>query len=145
MSHFAEVKDGIVTNVIVAEQSFVDTLPGTWIQTSYNTREGVHYLPNSDTPSGQPALRGNYAGIGYTYDEALDIFMPPKPYPSWLLDSATFTWIAPVPKPEDSSYMYTWNEDTMSWVKGDKILTIELTSALDVEIQQFIEQILSKK
>jgi len=76
MSHYAKVLNGVVVNVIAAEadffDTFVDSSPGTWIQTSYNTRDGVHL--NGGTP-----LRGNYAGIGYTYDPVADVFVPPPP------------------------------------------------------------------
>lgn len=91
MSHFAKVVDGVVTQVIVAEpeffNTFVDSSPGEWIQTSYNTYGGQH-------PEGRP-LRKNFAGIGFTYDRTLDAFIPPKPHPSWILDEATCLWNAP--------------------------------------------------
>jgi hypothetical protein len=118
MAHFAKVEDGIVTQVIVAEQDFVDTQPGTWIQTSYNTRGGVHYEPNSDTPSANQtrALRGNYAGLGYTYDATNDVFYGPAPFPSWTLNTTTWTWQAPVAMPDNNpNNRYAWNEDTQSW------------------------------
>ena len=91
MAHYAKVVDGIVTQVIVAEaeffDSFVDSSPGTWVQTSYNTRGGKHYEPNSDTESSDQAkaLRKNYAGIGYSYDTAKDAFIPPKPYDCFMI------------------------------------------------------------
>jgi len=120
MSHYAKVVDGKVTQVIVAEadffRTFVDSSPGTWLQTSYNTRGGVHYLPNSNTPSGQAAMRGNYAGIGYTYDSTHDVFYAPQPYPSWTLNTTTWTWVAPTPYPTDGK-VYNWNESTKSWVE----------------------------
>ena len=120
MSHYAKVVDGKVTQVIVAEadffNTFVDSSPGTWLQTSYNTRGGVHYLPNSNTPSGQAAMRGNYAGIGYTYDSTHDVFYAPQPYPSWTLNTTTWTWVAPTPYPTDGK-VYNWNESTKSWVE----------------------------
>jgi hypothetical protein len=116
MAHFAKVQDGIVTQVIVAELEFFDTFvddsPGKWIQTSYNTRGGIHYAPNSDEPDGGIALRKNYAGIGDTYDADRDAFIAPKPYPSWLLDEPTCTWEAPIPRPEGD---YFWNEQTQTW------------------------------
>ena len=124
MAHYAKVLDGKVVKVIVAEASFfdnfVDDSPGTWIQTSYNTRGGVHYHPNSSTPSEDQskALRGNYAGIGYTYDSTLDAFLEPKPYPSWILDETTYTWNAPISKPTGSASMdqyYEWNESSNIW------------------------------
>ena len=116
MSHFAKVEDGIVTQVIVAEQDFIDTQEGTWVQTSYNTRGGVHYSPETGSPDGGVALRKNYAGIGFTYDAVRDAFIPPQPYPSWLLNEDTCLWEAPVPHPNDGK-LYNWNEDTVSWVE----------------------------
>ena len=110
MSHFAKVLGGKVIQVIVAEQdffnTFVDTSPGEWIQTSYNTHGGQH-------PEGRP-LRKNYAGVGYTYDAIRDAFIPPKPFASWLLNEDTCLWDAPVPYPQDGK-IYNWNEETISW------------------------------
>ena len=109
MAHFAKVVNGLVTQVIVAEpeffDTFIDTSPGEWVQTSYNTFKGIHQL------DGTP-LRKNYAGIGYTYDSQRDAFIPPKPYASWILDEDTCHWNAPVAKPDGN---YTWNEDEQSW------------------------------
>lgn len=113
MSHFAKIENGIVTQVIVAEQDFIDTGlvgdPTTWIQTSYNTFAGQH-------PEGRP-LRKNYAGIGYIYDSVRDAFYIPQPYPSWQLNEETCIWSAPVamPEPQDNT-TYTWDEDTLNWV-----------------------------
>lgn len=121
MGHFAKVVDGKVTQVIVAEpeffDTFVDSSPGTWVQTSYNTRGGVHYVPNSNTPSEDQskALRGNYAGLGYTYDQVNDVFYAPQPYPSWVISAPTWLWEAPVPYPTDGK-LYVWDEATLSWV-----------------------------
>jgi hypothetical protein len=116
MSHFAKVCNGIVTQVIVAEpeffQTFVDSSPGEWIQTSYNTKGGQH-------PEGRP-LRKNYAGIGYTYDRVRDAFIPPKPFASWLLNEDTCLWDPPVAYPTDGK-RYRWNEQTQQW---DKITEI---------------------
>ena len=118
MGHFAKVVDGKVTQVIVAEpdffDTFVDSSPGQWIQTSYNTRGNVHYTPNSSEPSGGEALRGNYAGIGYTYDSVNDVFYPPKPFNSWKLSEETWLWEAPVPYPDDGK-VYMWDEETTNW------------------------------
>lgn len=112
MSHYAKVSNGLVTQVIVAEaeffETFVDTSPGEWIQTSYNTRGGQH------TQGGTP-LRKNYAGIGYTYNAQLDAFIPPKPYASWVLDEETCCWNAPVARPAGQ---YRWAEDSLSWVEA---------------------------
>jgi len=91
MSHFAKVCDGKVVQVIVAEpeffNTFVDTSPGEWIQTSYNTHGGQH-------PEGRP-LRKNYAGIGFTYDRERDAFIPPKLDDSWVLNEETCLWEEP--------------------------------------------------
>ena len=120
MGHFAKVVDGKVTQVIVAEpeffQTFVDSSPGQWLQTSYNTRGGVHYQPDSDTPSADQskALRKNYAGVGYTYDAAKDAFIPPQPFASWTLNNTTCLWEAPVAMPNDGK-PYQWDEATTSW------------------------------
>ena len=114
MSHFAKVVDGKVVQVIVAEQeffqTFVDTSPGTWLQTSYNTHGGQH-------PEGRP-LRKNYAGVGYTYDSQLDAFISPKPYPSWVLNETTCLWSAPVAMPNDGK-SYTWDEASTSWLENN--------------------------
>lgn len=119
MSHYAKVVDGIVTQVIVAEAEFFatynDPVPGLWVQTSYNTRGGVHYGQDGQ-PDGGVALRGNYAGIGYTYDQVNDVFYPPQPFPSWQLNNTTWTWEAPTPYPTDGK-PYRWDEDTTSWVE----------------------------
>jgi hypothetical protein len=119
MGHFAKVVDSKVVQVIVAEpdffNTFVDSSPGQWIATSYNTRGNVHYLPNSQEPSGQPAVRGNYAGLGYTYDAQNDVFYAPKPYVSWVMDESTWTWKAPVAMPTEGG-PYSWDETTQNWV-----------------------------
>jgi hypothetical protein len=117
MSHFAKVLDGKVVQVIVAEQeffnTFVDSSPGTWLQTSYNTRGNIHYGEDGK-PDGGTALRGNYAGIGYVYDQINDVFYPPQPFPSWTLDHSTWTWTPPVPCPIDDK-MYYWDEANKTW------------------------------
>ena len=120
MGHFAKVSNGIVTRVIVAEadffNNFVDDSPGQWIQTSYNTRGGVHYKPNTNEPSEDQskALRKNYAGIGYTYDATRDAFIPPQPFNSWTLNEDTCLWDSPVPYPADGK-LYKWNEELVNW------------------------------
>tara|TARA_Y100000310_G_C20575384_1_gene760136 strand:- start:54 stop:422 length:369 start_codon:yes stop_codon:yes gene_type:complete len=122
MSHFAKVENGIVTNVLVIDQNAVDSghwgHPSLWVQTSYNTRGGVHYAPNSNNPDDGVALRKNYAGIGYTYDVERDAFIPPKPFPSWLLNEDTCLWDSPTPYPDDGND-YNWDEPTTSWVEVD--------------------------
>ena len=111
MAHFAKVLDGIVTQVIVAEpdffETFVDTSPGEWIQTSYNTYGGQHIF-------GGTPLRKNFAGIGFTYDRIKDAFIPPCLYKSWTLNEETCLWEPPVPMPNDGR-KHTWNEDQQSW------------------------------
>jgi hypothetical protein len=114
LAHFAQLENNIVTKVIVVsnqdildeqgqenEQKGIDfcsnLLGGTWLQTSYNGN-----------------IRKNYAGVGYTYDEGRDAFIPPKPYNSWLLDEDTCQWKAPVDMPTDDK-RYTWNEETLTW------------------------------
>jgi len=114
MGHFAKVVDGKVVQVIVAEpeffDTFVDTSAGTWLQTSYNTIGGQH------TQGGTP-LRGNYAGIGYTYDAQNDVFYAPQPFASWLLNQTTWLWEAPTPYPTDGKH-YRWDEPTTAWVEA---------------------------
>jgi hypothetical protein len=115
MSHFAKIENNLVTSVIVAEQDFIDTLEETWVQTSYNTRGGVHRL-------GGTPLRKNYAGIGCTYDSVKDAFYSPKPYNSWTLDNTTCQWKSPITRP-DNDKVYGWDEDvyqgdnTKGWVE----------------------------
>ena len=118
MSHFAKVKNGFVETVIVAEQDFINAQGGTWVQTSYNTYGGVHYQSNTDELSDDQskALRKNYAGIGMIYDSTRDAFYMPQPYPSWTLNETTCLWEPPVTRPDDGK-MYTWDEDTTTWVK----------------------------
>ena len=103
MAHYAKVSNSLVTQVIVAEaeffDTFVDSSPGEWIQTSYNGN-----------------FRKNYAGIGYTYDLTRDAFIPAKPYPSWTLVEDTCLWTAPIAYPDDGK-VYEWNEGTTAWVE----------------------------
>ena len=111
MSHFAKVENGIVTQVIVAEQDVIDSgLFGTdWVQTSYNTHGNVH--ANGGTP-----LRKNYAGVGYAYDDQRDAFIPPQPFPSWAMGEETCQWSAPTPMPTDNK-IYQWDESALTWVE----------------------------
>jgi hypothetical protein len=118
MAHYAKVNQGLVEKVIVAEaeffNTFVDSTPGEWIQTSYNTRGGVHYQPNSNTPSDDQskALRKNFAGVGYHYDGTG--FYAPQPFSSWTFNNTTYEWEAPVAYPDDGKE-YEWNESTKQW------------------------------
>lgn len=115
MSHFAKVENGIVTQVIAIEQDVLNSGnwgdPSSWIQTSFNTLGGQH-------PEGRP-LRKNYAGIGYYYNAVRDAFIPPQPFPSWLLNEETCLWNAPIAYPEDGN-KYLWDEALKQW----KILDI---------------------
>lgn len=108
MAHFAKVENGVVTNVIVAEQEFIDSGslgdPTIWIQTSYNGN-----------------VRKRFAGIGYLYNEQLDAFIPPKPFNSWVLDEETANWVSSIEKPNDGK-QYIWDEDNLQWVEGANIL-----------------------
>ena len=106
MAHWAELdENNIVVRVTVGDnndpdegyQWLIDNLGGTWVKTSYNA-----------------TIRKNFAGIGYTYDEQLDAFIAPQPYPSWVLDEDTCQWVAPEPYPTDGE-LYLWNEDELTW------------------------------
>jgi len=118
MSHFAHITNNIVDQVIVAEQDFINSLsdPQNWIQTSYNTRAGIHYDPNTGQPDDGIALRGNYAGIGYIYDLVNDVFYPQQPFPSWIISGPSWVWTAPVPRPTDNKN-YIWSEDQQNWIQ----------------------------
>jgi hypothetical protein len=69
---------------------------------------------------GGTPFRGNYAGIGFTYDEALDAFIPPKPFESWVLNEDTCLWDAPAPYPTDGA-IYVWDEETIAWVEVEDV------------------------
>ena len=120
MAHFVEIDSNnvVLRGVVVSDndqdrgQDFLAkdlSFGGTWLQTSYNTSAGVHRL-------GGTPFRKNYAGVGYTYDAGRDAFIPPKPYPSWILNEFTCCWDAPTTRPSDSK-LYNWVEDSLSWVE----------------------------
>jgi len=120
MAHFSHVdSNGVVTKVIVAEPDVIAAgeqgSPSEWIQTSYNTRGGVHYDPSTGEPSADQskALRKNYAGAGMIYDAGRDAFYWPSPYPSWILNEDSCVWEPPTPAPGPQ---YRWDELTTSWV-----------------------------
>jgi len=115
MSHFAEIDaNNVVLQVIVAEQEFIDTLEGNWVQTSYNTRGGKHYDPDTNEEDDGTPLRKNFAMIGGSYDATRDAFIPPQPYPSWVLDDDTCLWNPPIAYP-DGNDIYYWNEADQQW------------------------------
>ena len=147
MSYFAKVVDNIVVDVQSAEPYMIDTGllgdPVMWFQTSYNTRGNVHYGQDGK-PDGKPALRANYAGVGYNFDptvtinEIVGVFYPPQDFPSWVLNRSTWVWEAPIPKP-DNENTYIWNEAMLSW----DIATFPIESGsslgeLGVNIKTFI-------
>ena len=122
MAHWSELdENNIVTRVTVGSndhedegyQWLIDNLGGRWIKTSYNTHGGVHTL-------GGTPLRKNFGDVGFTYNEELDAFIPPKPYESWVLNQGTCLWEAPVPCPENGRYF--WSEDEIAWVLVDDVL-----------------------
>ena len=125
MAHFAEIdNDNIVVRVVVVSdeqehrgQEFMAddlALGGTWIQTSFRSRGGVHYGEDNE-PDGGTAVRFNYAGPGFIYDPDADAFYGPQPYTSWTLDE-NYLWQPPTPMPDDGKH-YLWDEDTTSWVE----------------------------
>ena len=124
MAHFAKIDNlGTVVFVTVGrdedngkELEICARTGDTYRQTSYNTRGGIYYQPNSHEPSEDQskAFRKNFAGIGYTFDRDRDAFIPSKPYNSWTLNEDTCNWEAPVAYPDDGKD-YKWNEETTSW------------------------------
>lgn len=115
MAHWAKIENGIVVQVAVVEDDFLQANPdrytGTWIKTSYNTFGGVHAL-------GGTPLRKNYAGIGMIYDEIRDAFYWPQPYPSWKLNEETCQWEPPIPRPSNDKF-FQWNEELLEWEHYD--------------------------
>jgi hypothetical protein len=126
MAHFAKLdENNIVIFVTVGseaddgkEDELFARTGDVYRQTSYNTRGGVYYTPNTNEPGPDQskAFRKNYAGLGYTYDSTRDAFIPPQPYPSWVLDESSCLWEAPVPYPTDGK-RYSWDEDTQNWIE----------------------------
>lgn len=113
MGHFAKIdKDNVVVQVIVADQEFIDSGimgdPAVWMQCSYNTHGGEHV-------KGGTPIRKNFPGVGFTYDQTRDAFIPPKPYPSWALDEDSCLWEAPIPEPVNRTE-YKWDEGRQRWV-----------------------------
>lgn len=124
MAHFAELDDtGVVLRVLVISndqehrgEAFLAEdcrLGGRWLQTSYTSQGGKRINPETGEEVSSDHFRYNFAGIGYSYDEALDAFIPPKPFDSWLLDEETCTWVAPIPAPNP---VYVWDEELGDWI-----------------------------
>ena len=128
MAHYAVLDSGnTVTMVFVGRDDVVEGIDDwetyyapeghTVKQTSFNTYGGVHYTDGVPSDDQTKALRFNYAGIGFTYDADRDAFIPPTPYPSWVLDEDTCLWVAPIAYPADADTVaYIWDEDTVSWI-----------------------------
>jgi len=125
MAHWAEIDENkTVTRVTVGNNSdpgegyewLIENLGGVWVKTSFNTVGGIHYTDGEPSEDQSQAFRFNYAGIGFTYDEARDAFIPPTPHPSWVLDEATCLWVAPIDYPADGG-LYVWDEETTDWVE----------------------------
>lgn len=140
MSQFAQIdENNIVQRVLVIDQAEIDTGnwgdPASFVQTSYNTRGGIYYIPNTHTPDPDQskAFRKNFAGIDYTWlpngpDGAG--FVPPKPYPSWIMNSFSYLWEAPVPMPvPNNPPYYVWDEATLSWVEVPVPASGDVTSS----------------
>lgn len=122
MAHFAKLDDAGVVEFVVRgrqeddgkEAELSERTGEIYKQTSYNTRGGVHYTDGEPSADQSKALRFNYAGPGFTYDETRDAFIPPKPFESWVLDEQTCLWEAPIAMPEDGEAYY-WDEAEGSW------------------------------
>lgn len=125
MSYYAEldnnnivtkVRTGASEEVVDLERIYTERFGKVHKRTSYNTRGGIHYNSETNEPSADQskAFRKNYAGIGFTYDTTRDAFIPPKPYPSWILNETSCLWESPVPHPNDGQ-IYNWNEETQTW------------------------------
>lgn len=127
MGHMAKIENGVVTFVTVSrdeddnrEQDISAKTGEMYRRTSYNTRGGVHYGPDGQPSADQSkAYRFNYCGIGWSFDPDFGpdgAFIPPQPYPSWVLTPDTALWQPPIPMPAEGG-PYRWDEDTTSWVK----------------------------
>ena len=131
MAHYAFINDKNRVTQVITGRDEDDLVEGvtSWadyygarhntlcVQTSYNTRGGVHYTDGLPSDDQSKALRFNYAGIGYSYDETRDAFIPPQPYASWVLDEDTCLWVAPIPMPDGD---YVWDEDAGDWIAADE-------------------------
>jgi hypothetical protein len=129
MSHWAEIdENNIVTRVLVGDnndpagdegyQWLIDNLGGTWVKTSYNAVGGFRMNPETNETTNEAGFRKNYAATGYLYDSVLDAFIPPKPFPSWILNEDTCNWQAPTTIPDEEGKFYNWNEESLSWTEA---------------------------
>ena len=111
-----KVRTGASEEVVDLERIYTERFGKVHKRTSYNTRGGVHYKPETNELSEDQseAFRKNYAGVGFTYDETRDAFIPPQPYPSWTLNELSCLWESPIPYPNDEQ-IYNWNEETQTW------------------------------
>jgi hypothetical protein len=130
MAHWAELdNNNIVTRVLVGDNNdpngdegyrwLIDNLGGTWVKTSYNAISGKRMNPDTNEITDEEGFRKNYAGIGFSYDETRDAFIPPKPYASWILNEETCTWSSPIEMPVEENKIFRWNESTVSWESHD--------------------------
>ena len=119
MAYFAKVENSLVTNVIIAEQEFIDTLPDAtqWVETCFAASGGVIY-DEQGVPTMQPVFRKNYASIGFSYDPVADVFIPPRPYSSWTLNTDTYLWEPPVPRPQGVDAV--WDEAAQTWITYER-------------------------
>lgn len=124
MAHFAKLDENLVVQEVLTITQEELNLgywgdPAMWYQTSYNTYGGIYYIPNSDPrepdPDQSKAYRKNYAGIGFSYDPTRDAFIPPQPYPDWVLNDFSCLWEAPIPYPDDGK-VYYWDPTIHNWV-----------------------------
>ena len=116
MAYFANIEASKVITVIVADQAYVDTLDGTWVETDPHTKRGKHWAEDNQAEDGGTPLRKNYAMEGGLYDSVRDAFYEVQPYASWTLDESTCIWEPPVVYPDDGKE-YKWSEDTTNWVE----------------------------
>jgi len=129
MAHYAFIDENLVVIEVIPGRNEYEIVDGVsdWeahygnfrgqvcVRTSYNTRGGVHYTDGEPSEDQSKALRFNYAGIGFTYDENRDAFIPPQPYASWVLDEDTCLWVAPIAYPAEGDHV--WDEEAGDWVE----------------------------
>jgi hypothetical protein len=114
MAHYAFLNDNNIVTEVITGIDETELIEGLDTETWYGNLRGQVCKRTSYNGN----IRKNYAGIGFTYDEALDAFIPPKPFDSWLLNEETATWGAPTPRPEGN---YRWDEDSISWLEVEEV------------------------